>query len=249
MDIRSAEHDEWPVGGLLLRHDRPQDRGAHRRLGRRRARCWPRTMRAIIDAYRGFGWALGLAFQLNDDLLGIWGDEAVTGKEPSDIAERKKTLPLIHALEQGIRGRPARGCARSCAARRPTRPRVDGGARRSWSAPARASTRASAPAPTGTRRIAQLEAAGVVDGEAMERLRAIVELGDPRLTRSRGRAGDAPRSARRLVRPAARPRRPRAGRAHGEHLAHPPAVGRLDGERRAVHLDRVAHLGHAADPW
>ncbi len=30
---------------------------------------------AVIDAYRRFGWALGLAFQLNDDLLGIWGDE------------------------------------------------------------------------------------------------------------------------------------------------------------------------------
>ena len=54
----------------------------------------------IISAYRGFGWALGLAFQLNDDLLGIWGDQALTGKETSDIAERKKTLPLIYALAE-----------------------------------------------------------------------------------------------------------------------------------------------------
>jgi geranylgeranyl diphosphate synthase type I len=27
----------------------------------------------VIARYRSFGWALGLAFQLNDDLLGIWG--------------------------------------------------------------------------------------------------------------------------------------------------------------------------------
>ena len=53
----------------------------------------------VIARYRGFGWALGLAFQLNDDLLGIWGAEQKTGKEPSDIARRKKTLPVIYAFE------------------------------------------------------------------------------------------------------------------------------------------------------
>jgi geranylgeranyl diphosphate synthase type I len=53
----------------------------------------------VIARYRGFGWALGLAFQLNDDLLGIWGAEQATGKEPTDIARRKKTLPVIYAFE------------------------------------------------------------------------------------------------------------------------------------------------------
>jgi geranylgeranyl diphosphate synthase type I len=53
----------------------------------------------VIARYRGFGWALGLAFQINDDLLGIWGAEQATGKEPSDIARRKKTLPVIYAFE------------------------------------------------------------------------------------------------------------------------------------------------------
>jgi geranylgeranyl diphosphate synthase, type I len=55
----------------------------------------------VIARYRGFGWSLGLAFQLNDDLLGIWGTELSTGKEPSDIAHRKKTLPVIYAHETG----------------------------------------------------------------------------------------------------------------------------------------------------
>jgi geranylgeranyl diphosphate synthase type I len=53
----------------------------------------------VIARYRGFGWALGIAFQLNDDLLGIWGAEQATGKAPSDVAHRKKTLPVIYAVE------------------------------------------------------------------------------------------------------------------------------------------------------
>ncbi|MCU0478968.1 MAG: polyprenyl synthetase family protein [Chloroflexi bacterium] len=53
----------------------------------------------VITRYKQFGWALGLAFQLNDDVLGIWGQEQATGKEPSDLAKHKKTLPVIYALE------------------------------------------------------------------------------------------------------------------------------------------------------
>ena len=53
----------------------------------------------VIARYRGFGWALGLAFQLNDDLLGIWGAEAATGKVPTDVMNRKKTLPVLYAAE------------------------------------------------------------------------------------------------------------------------------------------------------
>jgi geranylgeranyl diphosphate synthase type I len=58
---------------------------------------------AVIARYRGFGWALGLAFQLNDDLLGIWGVEQTTGKAPSDVAHKKKTLPVIYAVEHAGR--------------------------------------------------------------------------------------------------------------------------------------------------
>jgi geranylgeranyl diphosphate synthase type I len=46
-----------------------------------------------------FGQAMGLAFQIQDDILGIWGDSAVTGKPVgNDILNRKKSLPLIQAL-------------------------------------------------------------------------------------------------------------------------------------------------------
>jgi len=53
----------------------------------------------VISGYRRFGWALGLAFQLNDDLLGIWGDEQKTGKVPTDVARHKKTLPILFAFQ------------------------------------------------------------------------------------------------------------------------------------------------------
>ncbi|MGE5291442.1 MAG: polyprenyl synthetase family protein [Micromonosporaceae bacterium] len=46
-----------------------------------------------------FGSHMGLAFQLVDDLLGIWGAPEVTGKPVwSDLRTRKKTLPVVAAL-------------------------------------------------------------------------------------------------------------------------------------------------------
>ncbi|KXK11911.1 MAG: polyprenyl synthetase [Chloroflexi bacterium OLB14] len=54
-----------------------------------------------IEAYRLFGYHLGLAFQVQDDVLGIWGDEAVTGKSvASDLVEGKNSLPVLYALEK-----------------------------------------------------------------------------------------------------------------------------------------------------
>ena len=53
-------------------------------------------------ALRTFGEELGLAFQLVDDLLGIWGDPAVTGKPVlADLRERKKSLPVTWAVVHG----------------------------------------------------------------------------------------------------------------------------------------------------
>ncbi|WP_033337368.1 family 2 encapsulin nanocompartment cargo protein polyprenyl transferase [Catenuloplanes japonicus] len=49
-----------------------------------------------------FGALVGLAFQLVDDLLGIWGDPEVTGKpNHSDLRSRKKSLPVLAALTSG----------------------------------------------------------------------------------------------------------------------------------------------------
>jgi geranylgeranyl diphosphate synthase type I len=51
-----------------------------------------------VVAYRKFGKHLGLAFQVIDDILGVWGREDDTGKSvSSDILAKKKTLPIVHA--------------------------------------------------------------------------------------------------------------------------------------------------------
>lgn len=52
-----------------------------------------------LDALQHFGRSVGLAFQIQDDLLGIWGDPEVTGKPAgNDLLRRKKSLPILHAL-------------------------------------------------------------------------------------------------------------------------------------------------------
>jgi geranylgeranyl diphosphate synthase type I len=51
------------------------------------------------ERLRAFGRHSGLAFQMLDDVLGIWGDSSLTGKPVgADIARKKKTLPLLHGL-------------------------------------------------------------------------------------------------------------------------------------------------------
>ena len=55
----------------------------------------------ICLAFRQLGHALGLAFQSQDDFLGIWGDSMLTGKSvESDLVEGKLSLPILYGLEQ-----------------------------------------------------------------------------------------------------------------------------------------------------
>ena len=171
MDIWGAEHDEH------LSVDFYFDM-----IGRKTAALIAASVQAgamlatddaqVIEAYRGFGWSLGIAFQLNDDLLGIWGDEQATGKEPSDLAKHKKTMPVIYALERAAEserlrlrailaeGNPtletiaeARAILDRCGAREYTRER------------ARAERDEA---------LHRLASAGVVGHDALERLRMIV---------------------------------------------------------------------------
>jgi len=49
-----------------------------------------------------YGVALGMAYQIYDDIVSIWGSEAASGKMPyKDIVEKKKTLPLIYVWRAG----------------------------------------------------------------------------------------------------------------------------------------------------
>ncbi len=52
-----------------------------------------------LAALREFGVELGLAFQMQDDWLGLWGNAEQTGKPVgSDLRNRKKTLPILHGM-------------------------------------------------------------------------------------------------------------------------------------------------------
>ncbi len=62
---------------------------------------------ATITALDRAGRHLGVAFQVIDDLLGIWGDPAVTGKPVhADLRRRKKTFPVLAALGTPAAARP-----------------------------------------------------------------------------------------------------------------------------------------------
>lgn len=74
----------------------------------------------VVDALRTFGDELGTAFQIVDDLLGIWGDPNVTGKPAGpDLRSAKKTLPVVYAVEHG--GAAGRELAERLEAPRETR--------------------------------------------------------------------------------------------------------------------------------
>jgi geranylgeranyl diphosphate synthase type I len=54
-----------------------------------------------VHRYRELGRAYGLAFQIRDDVLGVWGSVDATGKVTgNDIARRKWTFPVVWALSQ-----------------------------------------------------------------------------------------------------------------------------------------------------
>lgn len=54
---------------------------------------------ATVDALEGYGRDLGVAFQIADDVLDIWGEERTTGKSlGTDLEKQKLTLPIIRLL-------------------------------------------------------------------------------------------------------------------------------------------------------
>jgi geranylgeranyl diphosphate synthase type II len=96
--------------------------------------CWyttihPLRIGALVGSQGGadlgslmrFGFYLGAAFQIRDDLLNLTGDEELYGKEINgDLYEAKRTLALIH-LETEVRGDDAVVLAEYLAAERPER--------------------------------------------------------------------------------------------------------------------------------
>jgi geranylgeranyl diphosphate synthase type I len=62
----------------------------------------------VLDGYSGYGLPLGEAFQLRDDVLGVFGDPSVTGKPAGDdLREGKRTALVAMALESAGRAQAA----------------------------------------------------------------------------------------------------------------------------------------------
>jgi len=58
----------------------------------------------VVDAMDDYGRDLGVAFQIADDVLDIWGDERTTGKSlGTDLDKQKLTLPIIRLLSTSDR--------------------------------------------------------------------------------------------------------------------------------------------------
>ncbi|MGE3962275.1 MAG: polyprenyl synthetase family protein [Dehalococcoidia bacterium] len=98
---------------------------------------------ATVAALRSYGRHVGLAFQMVDDVLGIWGDPAVTGKPVGDdLSARKMTYPVI----LGLSADDEAGAALRAAYRTPPAPndRIDAMARWVEASGARDATEAKA---------------------------------------------------------------------------------------------------------
>ncbi len=55
----------------------------------------------VIKNYRDFAHNIGPAFQIKDDILGIWGDTSKTGKSTdNDLRRKKKTLPVVYLFNK-----------------------------------------------------------------------------------------------------------------------------------------------------
>jgi len=57
---------------------------------------------AQLEALRAFGHPVGLAFQLRDDVLGVFGDESVTGKPSGDDLREGKRTVLVALTREGL---------------------------------------------------------------------------------------------------------------------------------------------------
>jgi octaprenyl-diphosphate synthase len=56
----------------------------------------------VAEALDRYGRCLGIAFQIADDVLDIWGEERTTGKSlGTDLEKQKLTIPIIRLLETG----------------------------------------------------------------------------------------------------------------------------------------------------
>jgi geranylgeranyl diphosphate synthase type I len=129
---------------------------------------------SAVDHFAAAGYNLGLAFQVRDDVLGVWGASDATGKPVAeDILSRKKAFPAVHALNHAT-GRRLADLRSIYDDRAPGPDDVERVLAIFDATGARAAADAAASA-FGAAAIAALDATGR-SGPAMESLRALVHF-------------------------------------------------------------------------
>ncbi len=133
----------------------------------------------IVQDLAQFGECLGVAFQLRDDLLGIWDAHTSLGKTAAgDLRRRKKSLPVIHALANAPAEARQRLAAIYAAASEPSEDEITwmleviGTTSRAWCREQLADLCASARTALAHACAAH---AGVADTEAAQALSAVVD--------------------------------------------------------------------------
>jgi geranylgeranyl diphosphate synthase type I len=99
--LGETQPDAWSVErALLVARHKTASYTVQRPLQFGLALAGPGTSAEIDDAYRRYGVAVGEAFQLRDDLLGVYGDPAVTGKPAGDDLRTGKPTTLLMVAHQ-----------------------------------------------------------------------------------------------------------------------------------------------------
>ncbi len=222
LDIATSESDELMTRRRLLRHDRAQDRGAHRRVHRGRRAAGDRRRRGHRPLSR---LRLGARHRLPAQRR----PAGHLGRRTGDRQGRRRTSPIARrpCRSSTPSSTPGRRTARGSSSCTPSASRPTTRSPRSWpssSGSGPASTPATRPAAIATRRSRELDAAGVVAPVGPRPPRGDHRRGHRRLTRGRPRGrGTADREAEGVAPPVA------VGVGHHRAAGHELVVLRVIG--------------------
>lgn len=120
-------HGRWQTGGLAaLESLHGRKTGAMIRVSLRMGALVAGADQTQLDALDAYGWRLGLAFQVTDDLLDVCGEESQVGKRVGkDLQQGKVTYPTLLGIEQSQR-RAKELITEACEALAPLRARTGG---------------------------------------------------------------------------------------------------------------------------
>jgi geranylgeranyl diphosphate synthase type I len=109
LEVIEGQHLDFSLTALKIEDPRVNEKSHYEMIGKKTAvLIGAAAVTAGIAAGKSreerdmlwkFGYSLGMAYQLNDDIVSIWGAPEMTGKISfNDLREKKKTLPIIHAF-------------------------------------------------------------------------------------------------------------------------------------------------------